>query len=152
MKPAIVGFSGRCEAVFGYQRVACGVRFGARCITGTLPICSGSKLGTDDEPVGRSGSDPEPDQVPTCGDGRMAPLAAATRDRRRRGKSQPAIGFSGEEGPPGIALRARVSPGTSHTGSRRFLELLGTHCYGLPILLPSDFLERERAAGRLRQT
>ena len=30
-----------------------------------------------------------------------------------------------------------------------FLGVLGTQCYGLPILLPYDFLEWERAAGRL---
>ena len=30
-----------------------------------------------------------------------------------------------------------------------FMALLGTQCYGLPILLPYGFLERERAAGRL---
>jgi hypothetical protein len=30
-----------------------------------------------------------------------------------------------------------------------FMGVLGNECYGLPILLPSDFLERERAAGRL---
>jgi len=32
---------------------------------------------------------------------------------------------------------------------RDFIGLLGSSCYGLPILLPSDFLIRERAAGRL---
>ncbi|MEO8354043.1 MAG: PIN domain-containing protein [Chthoniobacteraceae bacterium] len=30
-----------------------------------------------------------------------------------------------------------------------FMGVLGNQCYGLPILLPYDFLERERAAGRL---
>ena len=30
-----------------------------------------------------------------------------------------------------------------------FMGVLGAQCYGLPILLPYDFLERERAAGRL---
>ncbi|MEA3207197.1 MAG: hypothetical protein QOE70_254 [Chthoniobacter sp.] len=30
-----------------------------------------------------------------------------------------------------------------------FLGMLGAQCYGLPILLPYDFLGRERAAGRL---
>ena len=30
-----------------------------------------------------------------------------------------------------------------------FMGLLGSSCYGMPILLPSDFLIRERAAGRL---
>jgi len=29
-----------------------------------------------------------------------------------------------------------------------FMGVLGAQCYGLPILLPYDFLERERAAGR----
>jgi hypothetical protein len=28
-------------------------------------------------------------------------------------------------------------------------DVLGSSCYGMPILLPSDFLIRERAAGRL---
>ena len=32
-----------------------------------------------------------------------------------------------------------------------FFGALGTQCYGLAILLPSDFLIRERAAGRLLQ-
>jgi predicted nucleic acid-binding protein len=32
-----------------------------------------------------------------------------------------------------------------------FIGVLGTQCYGLPIVLPFDSLERERAAGRLRQ-
>lgn len=32
---------------------------------------------------------------------------------------------------------------------RDFTELLGGEFYGLPILKPGDFLERERAAGRL---
>lgn len=31
-----------------------------------------------------------------------------------------------------------------------FIHLLGSACYGMPILTPSDFLERERTAGRLR--
>ena len=31
-----------------------------------------------------------------------------------------------------------------------FMGILGASCYGMPILLPSDFLIRERAAGRLR--
>ena len=31
-----------------------------------------------------------------------------------------------------------------------FRDLLGGSFYGLTVLLPSDFLERERAAGRLR--
>ena len=30
-----------------------------------------------------------------------------------------------------------------------FMGVLGAQCYGLPILLPSAFLERERSAGRL---
>jgi predicted nucleic acid-binding protein len=30
-----------------------------------------------------------------------------------------------------------------------FINLLGSSCYGMPIMTPSDFLERERAAGRL---
>ena len=30
-----------------------------------------------------------------------------------------------------------------------FMGVLGSQCYGLPILLPYEFLERERAAGRL---
>ena len=30
-----------------------------------------------------------------------------------------------------------------------FMGALGSQCYGLPILLPYDFLERERTAGRL---
>ena len=30
-----------------------------------------------------------------------------------------------------------------------FMGVLGAQCYGLPILLPYDFLERERASGRL---
>lgn len=30
-----------------------------------------------------------------------------------------------------------------------FMGVLGAQCYGLPILLPYDFLERERTAGRL---
>jgi len=30
-----------------------------------------------------------------------------------------------------------------------FMGVLGDQCYGMPILLPYDFLERERAAGRL---
>ena len=30
-----------------------------------------------------------------------------------------------------------------------FTGALGAQCYGMPILLPSDFLERERAVGRL---
>ena len=29
-----------------------------------------------------------------------------------------------------------------------FMGVLGAQCYGMPILLPYDFLERERAAGR----
>lgn len=31
-----------------------------------------------------------------------------------------------------------------------FMGVLGSSCYGLPILSPSDFLIRERSAGRLR--
>ena len=31
-----------------------------------------------------------------------------------------------------------------------FMGMLGASCYGMPILLPSDFLIRERSAGRLR--
>ena len=30
-----------------------------------------------------------------------------------------------------------------------FINLLGSECYGMPIMTPSDFLVRERAAGRL---
>ena len=30
-----------------------------------------------------------------------------------------------------------------------FIQLLGSSCYGMPILLPVEFLSRERAAGRL---
>ena len=30
-----------------------------------------------------------------------------------------------------------------------FINLLGSACYGMPIMLPSDFLTRERAAGRI---
>lgn len=30
-----------------------------------------------------------------------------------------------------------------------FINLLGSACYGMPILTPCDFLERERAVGRL---
>lgn len=30
-----------------------------------------------------------------------------------------------------------------------FIGLLGSACYGMPILLPSEFLARERAAGRI---
>lgn len=30
-----------------------------------------------------------------------------------------------------------------------FTNLLGSSCYGMPIMLPSEFLTRERAAGRL---
>ncbi|MBU3666843.1 MAG: hypothetical protein FGM15_13350 [Chthoniobacterales bacterium] len=30
-----------------------------------------------------------------------------------------------------------------------FINLLGSSCYGMPIMTPSDYLERERAAGRL---
>jgi predicted nucleic acid-binding protein len=32
-----------------------------------------------------------------------------------------------------------------------FIEVLGKQCYGLPILLPYDFLARERAVGRLTE-
>ncbi len=32
-----------------------------------------------------------------------------------------------------------------------FMGVPGAQCYGLPILLPYDFLERERAAGRLQR-
>jgi hypothetical protein len=35
-------------------------------------------------------------------------------------------------------------------GCNSALGILGASCYGMPILLPSDFLIRERAAGRLR--
>jgi hypothetical protein len=31
-----------------------------------------------------------------------------------------------------------------------FIKVLGSSCYGLPILLPSEFLIRERNQGRLR--
>jgi predicted nucleic acid-binding protein len=31
-----------------------------------------------------------------------------------------------------------------------FIGVLGAQCYGMPILLPYDFLARERAAGRLQ--
>lgn len=30
-----------------------------------------------------------------------------------------------------------------------FMNLLGSACYGMPIMLPSEFLARERAAGRI---
>ena len=30
-----------------------------------------------------------------------------------------------------------------------FVNLLGSACYGMPIMLPSEFLTRERAAGRI---
>ena len=30
-----------------------------------------------------------------------------------------------------------------------FTNLLGSACYGMPIMLPSEFLSRERAAGRI---
>jgi hypothetical protein len=30
-----------------------------------------------------------------------------------------------------------------------FINLLGSACYGMPIMLPSEFLSRERAAGRI---
>jgi predicted nucleic acid-binding protein len=30
-----------------------------------------------------------------------------------------------------------------------FVNLLGSACYGMPIMLPSEFLSRERAAGRI---
>jgi hypothetical protein len=34
---------------------------------------------------------------------------------------------------------------------REFTDLLGTSFYGLAILKPGDFLQRERAAGRLTE-
>ena len=50
-----------------------------------------------------------------------------------------------------VAQGQKVEPGQVLLTLDRadFMGVLGTHCYGLPILLPYDFLERERAAGRL---
>ena len=49
-----------------------------------------------------------------------------------------------------VLLSALASANALLTLDREdFLGVLGAQCYGLPILLPSDFLERERSAGRL---
>ena len=49
-----------------------------------------------------------------------------------------------------VLLSALASAQVLRTLDREdFMGVLGTQCYGLPILLPYDFLERERAAGRL---
>ena len=49
-----------------------------------------------------------------------------------------------------VLLSALASANVLLTLDREdFLGFLGAQCYGLPILLPYDFLERERAAGRL---
>ena len=49
-----------------------------------------------------------------------------------------------------VLLSALASANVLLTLDREdFSGVLGAQCYGLPILPPSDFLERERAAGRL---
>lgn len=49
-----------------------------------------------------------------------------------------------------VLLSALASANVLLTLDREdFTGVLGSQCYGMPILLPFDFLERERATGRL---
>lgn len=150
MRPATGGFSPGREVVSRYERPARGLRIGARFLAGAFSIRTGAGLGTDGEPVGSRGGDPKSCEVPHRGDCRIGCACAdnfvivddvVSLDR--------ALVFPVSKDRP-VLLSALASAQALLTLDREdFMGVLGAQCYGLPILLPYDFLERERAAGRL---
>jgi hypothetical protein len=50
---------------------------------------------------------------------------------------------------PGIVVFARVGETLSTLDRQDFVDLIGGEFYGLQVRLPYEFLEQERAAGRL---
>ena len=145
------GDSSRARDYFSrYQRLAGGVRLGYRIIPRLVCFCATTGLDVDEQSLCANEVVKNLHVFSASGTSewlRLKRLLVLSDDVVSL--DRPAIFTAGKDRP--ILFTALAHAQVLLTLDRGdFRDLLGGSFYGLTVLLPSDFLERERSAGRLR--